>query len=63
LKIYGVPSEVIGGINQGFRHDSAVSLDHIQTVSASKLSRYIGSLDERMMAQVCLALMIATGSD
>jgi mRNA-degrading endonuclease toxin of MazEF toxin-antitoxin module len=44
-----------------FKHDSAVNLDHIQTVSASKRNRYIGSLDERMVAEVCLALMIATG--
>jgi mRNA-degrading endonuclease toxin of MazEF toxin-antitoxin module len=46
-----------------FKHDSAVNLDHIQTVSASKLNRCIGSLDERMVAEVCLALMIATGCD
>ena len=61
--IYGVPSEVIVGIDQGLKHDSAVNLDHIQTVSAAKLSRYIGSLNERMMEKVCLALMIATGCD
>jgi mRNA interferase MazF len=61
--IYGVPSEVIIGIGQGLKHDSAVNLDHIQTVSASKLNRYIGSLDDRTMAEVCLALMIATGGD
>jgi mRNA interferase MazF len=61
--IYGVPSEVIIGIDQGLKHDSAVNLDHIQTVSATKLNRYIGSLDGRTMAEVCLALMIATGCD
>ena len=61
--IYGVPSEVIVGIDHGLKHDSAVNLDHIQTVSVSKLNRYIGSLDERMMAEVCLALMIAAGCD
>ena len=61
--IYGVPSEVIIGIDQGLKHDSAVNLDHIQTVSASKLKRYIGSLDRRMMKRICLALMIATGCD
>ena len=37
--IYGIPSEVIVGIDQGLKHDSAVNLDHIQTVSASKLNR------------------------
>jgi mRNA interferase MazF len=61
--IYGVPSEVIVGIDQGLKHDSAVNLDHIQTVAASKLKRYIGSLDQQMMKEICLALMIATGCD
>ena len=61
--IYGVPSEVIVGIDQGLKRESAVNLDNLQTVSVSKLSRYIGALDKRMMAQVCLALMIATGCD
>jgi mRNA interferase MazF len=61
--IYGVPSEVIVGIDQGLKHDSAVNLDHIQTVSTSKLNDYIGSLDRRMMAEVCRALMIAAGCD
>ncbi len=61
--IYGVPSEVIVGIDQGLKHDSAINLDHIQTVSASKLTRYVGSLNERLMSKACLALMIATGCD
>jgi mRNA interferase MazF len=61
--IYGIPSEVIVGIDQGLKHDSAVNLDHIQTVYASRLKRYIGSLDCRMMAEICLALRIATGCD
>jgi mRNA-degrading endonuclease toxin of MazEF toxin-antitoxin module len=61
--IYGIPSEVIVGIDHGLKHDSAVNLDHIQTVSASKLKRYIGSLDGRMMKEIGLALMIATGCD
>jgi len=54
---------VIVGIDHGLKHDSAVNLDHIQTVSASKLTRYVGLLDEDMMSEVCLALMIATGCD
>ena len=61
--IYGVPSEVIVGIDQGLKHDSAVNLDHIQTVSASKLNRYIGSLDNKLMTEVCQALKIATGCE
>ena len=61
--IYGVPSEVIVGIDHGLKHDSAINLDHIQTVSAAKLKRYVGTLGQKMMAKVCLALMIATGCD
>ena len=61
--IYGIPSEVLVGIDQGLKHDSAVNLDHIQTISASNLKRYIGSLDRRMMTEICQALMIATGCD
>jgi mRNA interferase MazF len=61
--IYGIPSEVIVGIDQGLKHDSAVNLDHLQTVSASKLRRYISSLDRRMMTEISFALMIATGCD
>lgn len=61
--IYGVPSEVMVGIDQGLKHDCAVNLDHIQTVSASRLTHYIGYLDEDLMTKVCLALKIATGCD
>ncbi len=61
--IYEIPSEVIVGIDHGLKHDSAVNLDHIQTVAASKIKHYIGSLDRRMMTEICLALMIATGCD
>ena len=56
-------SEVIVGIDHGLKHDSAVNLDHIQTVSTSRLARYVGSLDGQMMSKVCLALTIATGCD
>ncbi|MCK4391036.1 MAG: type II toxin-antitoxin system PemK/MazF family toxin [Desulfobacterales bacterium] len=61
--IYGVPSEVIVGIDQGLKHECAVNLDHIQTVSASKLCHYVGYLDESLMGKVCFALRIAAGCD
>ncbi|MCD6137579.1 MAG: type II toxin-antitoxin system PemK/MazF family toxin [Deltaproteobacteria bacterium] len=51
------------GTDQGLKRDCGVNLDHIQTVSASKLSRYIGRLNDSLMEKVCVALQIATGCD
>ena len=58
--IRGAPSEVVVGIAEGLKHDSAVNLDHVQTVDRSRLGRYLGSLDDSKMQQVCRALAIAT---
>jgi len=54
--------EVIGLLHTVI-HDSAVNLDHPQTVDQRKLRRYIGSLGSRKMQEVCKALAIATGCD
>jgi mRNA interferase MazF len=59
--IHGVPSEVVVDVEQGIKHTSAINLDHVQTVDQSRLKRYVGHLDHRMMQQVCAALAIATG--
>ena len=59
--IRGAPSEVAVGIEHGLEHESAVNLDHVQTVDQSRLRRFIGSLDPREMRRVCRALAIATG--
>lgn len=59
--IRGAPSEVLVGIGEGLRGDSAVNLDHVQTVERSRLHRFVGSLDRRKMAEVCRALAIAVG--
>ena len=61
--IHGAPSEVIIGIDEGLKRDSAVNLDHVQTVDKARLHRYVGSLSAAKMADVCAALMIATGCD
>ena len=61
--IRGAPSEVVVGVDEGLKHDSAVNLDHPQTVDQRKLRRYIGSLGSRKMQEVCVALAIATGCD
>jgi mRNA-degrading endonuclease toxin of MazEF toxin-antitoxin module len=54
---------VVVGVEHGLKGDSAVNLDHVQTVAKSKLRRYVGSLDAGKMRAVCLALTIATGCE
>ena len=57
----GAPSEVAVGADEGLKRDSAVNLDHVQTVEQDRLVGFIGTLDETKMRQVCRALAIATG--
>ncbi len=59
--IHGAPSEVAVGIDEGLKRESAVNLDHVQTVDKHRLQRFVGSLDASKMRQVCRALAIATG--
>ncbi|MDX1643636.1 MAG: type II toxin-antitoxin system PemK/MazF family toxin [Thermoanaerobaculia bacterium] len=59
--IRGAPSEVVVGPEHGLKHDSAVNLDHVQTVDRSRLGRYLGTLPPETMRRVCRALAVATG--
>jgi mRNA interferase MazF len=59
--IHGAPSEVVVGSAVGLKHDSAINLDHVQTVSRSRLRTYLGHADEETMQAVCRALAIALG--
>ena len=59
--IHGVPSEVPIGVEHGLKHDSAVNLDHVQTVNQSRLKTFVSRLDSDVMKEVCLALAAATG--
>ncbi len=61
--IRGAPGEVIVGVDEGLKQDSAVSLDHIQTVEKAALKRFIGTVSARKMNEVCRAVAIATGCD
>jgi mRNA-degrading endonuclease toxin of MazEF toxin-antitoxin module len=49
------------GADEGLKHDSAVNLDHVQTVERARLVSFIGSLDAAHMRLVCRALAVATG--
>ena len=59
--IIGAPSEVVVGLAEGLKHDSAVTLDHVQTVEKRRLRIRVGRLGPAKMAAVCRALAIATG--
>lgn len=59
----GAPSEVLVGVAEGLRHESAVNLDHVQTVEKAQLVGYVGSLGPEKMHSVCRALAVAVGCD
>ena len=59
--IYGAPSEVRVGIGEGLKHESAVNLDHVQTVEQSRLVGRVGHLGAAKLREVCHALAVATG--
>ena len=59
--IRGAPSEVIVGVDEGLKKDSAVNLDHVQTVEKARLKRFVGTVGSEKMTAVCRALAVATG--
>jgi mRNA interferase MazF len=59
--IRGAPSEVVVGVDEGLKRDSAVNLDHVQTVEKARLRTIVGSLSHHRMRQVCKALATAAG--
>ena len=61
--IRGAASEVVVGVAEGLKHDSAVNLDHVQTVEQARLVRFVGRLGADRMLAVCRALAVATGCD
>ena len=61
--IRGAPGEVILGVDEGLKHESAVNLDHVQTVDQGRLKRRVGQVDPVKMRAVCRALAVASGCD
>ena len=59
--IHGAPGEVLIGADEGLKHDSAVNLDHVQTVEQSRLVGRLGHLGPAKMRDVYRALAIAAG--
>lgn len=61
--VRGIPSEVRVGPAEGLKHESAVNLDHVQTVEKSRLFRRLGKLSATKMQEVCRALSVGVGCD
>lgn len=61
--IRGAPSEVVVGVSEGLKHQSAVNLDHVQTVEQARLEGYVGQLGREKMSKVCRALAVAVGCE
>jgi mRNA interferase MazF len=56
-----IPSQVVVTRQEGMPRDSAISLDHVQTISKSKLGSLIMTLAPGKLVQVEKALMFALG--
>jgi mRNA interferase MazF len=59
--IRDIPTEVVLTTENGMPEECAVNLDHIQTVSRSKLGGVITTLDNATMAAIRKAAMFALG--
>lgn len=59
--IRDIPSEVALGPSDGLPRECAVNLDHVQTVSKSRLGGLIATLPSRRMIEVRNALLFALG--
>ena len=59
--VLAAPSEVVLGTGEGLKRQSAVNLDHVQTVEQARLVGYVATLPPAKMQAVCRALAVATG--
>jgi mRNA interferase MazF len=59
--IRGAPSEVVVGEAEGLKHESAINLDHVQTVDQARLVKRLGQVTPDTMRDVCRRLAIAVG--
>jgi len=56
-----IPTEVLLTRDDGMSRESAINLDHVQTVPKGQIGALITTLDARRMAQVRFALLFALG--
>jgi mRNA interferase MazF len=58
-----IPSEVVLDEKDGLKSRCAVNLDHIQTVSKSKIGTYIARLSDKKVKELREAVLFALGFD
>lgn len=59
--IRGIPSEVFLSVNDGMPKDCVINLDHVQTVSKSKIGSLITTLGSEKMSELRSAILFALG--
>jgi mRNA interferase MazF len=55
----GLSTQVLVGIDEGLKHDSAIHCDELVSLPKSMLTNYIGSLSPNRMQALEIALKIA----
>ena len=61
--IRGIPSEVVLGPSDGLPRESAVNLDHLQTIPKVRIGAVIAKLTAGRLDEVQRALLFALGFD
>lgn len=56
-----IPTEVLVGVEEGLKKESAINLDHLQTVAKENLKTFVGILTNEKMHAVLEALLFALG--
>jgi len=56
---HGLPLQVLVGIDEGLKHDSAVHCDELVSLPKTALTDYVGSLSETKLLQLNDALAVA----
>ncbi len=59
----GSPTEVELGVAEGLKHVSCANLTNLFTVRQTDLERYVGTVGEPKLRDVCRALAVACGCD
>ena len=56
---HALPSQVLVGVDEGLKHDSAVHCDELVSLPKTALTDYVGSLSEKKLLQLNEALAVA----
>lgn len=59
----GLSTQVPVGLNEGLKHDSWISCDHLRSILKSELTQFVGSVARTKMDEVNVALTIALDLD